>query len=80
MSTTVRINQASLKILRQLAEQADESMQVVLEKALEMYRRQLFLQKTNDAYAALKENKEAWQQEIEERMLWDNTLGDGRDT
>lgn len=52
-------------------------MQAVLDKAIEAYRRQCFLQKANDAYEALRENAEAWQEEIMERETWDITLEDG---
>ena len=77
MSATVRISQASWQVLRQIAAQAGEPMQAVLDKAIEAYRRQCFLQKANEAYAALRENTEAWQEEIAEREVWDITLGDG---
>lgn len=77
MSTTVRISQSSWQALKLIAAQAGEPMQAVLDKAIEAYRRQCFLQKANDAYAALRENAEAWQEEIMEREAWDITLGDG---
>ncbi len=56
MSTTVRISRASWQALRQIAAQADEPMLTVLDKAIEAYRRQCFLQKANEAYAVLREN------------------------
>ncbi|MDF9408825.1 toxin-antitoxin system protein [Pelotomaculum isophthalicicum JI] len=77
MSATVRISQASWQILRQIAAQAGEPMQAVLDKAVEEYRRKCFLQKANEAFAALKENTEAWQEEIAERKAWEITLEDG---
>ncbi|MEW5954117.1 MAG: toxin-antitoxin system protein [Bacillota bacterium] len=77
MSATVRISQASWQALRQIAAQAGEPMQAVLDKAIEAYRRQCFLQKANEAYAALRENTAAWQEEIAEREAWDITLEDG---
>ncbi|PHJ39757.1 hypothetical protein P378_01440 [Desulforamulus profundi] len=42
---TVRINPSSLQVLKQIAKQAEEPMQTILEKAIEMYRRQWFLKK-----------------------------------
>jgi len=77
MSATVRISQASWQVLRQIAAQAGEPMQAVLDKAIEAYRRQCFLQKANEAYAALRENPGAWQEEITERKAWDITSEDG---
>jgi hypothetical protein len=77
MSATVRISKTSWLALRQIAAQAGEPMQTVLDKAIEAYRRQCFLQKANEAYAAFRENSEAWQEEIAERESWDAALGDG---
>lgn len=78
MSTTVRISQASLHVLREIAAQAGEPMQAVLDRAIEAYRRQCLLQKANEAYAALKEDPAAWQKEMAERKVWDATLADGQ--
>ncbi len=46
-------------------------------KAAELHRRQLFLERTNNAFAALKSNKKAWEEEQEERAIWDAALFDG---
>jgi hypothetical protein len=35
------------------------------------------LSETNRAYAALKADQKAWEEEREERSLWDSTLADG---
>lgn len=77
MSSTVRISKSSWQALKLIAAQANEPMQAVLDKAIEAYRRQLFLQKANDAYGALRVNAKAWQEEIKEREAWEITLGDG---
>ncbi|MGA3018309.1 MAG: toxin-antitoxin system protein [Bryobacteraceae bacterium] len=52
-------------------------MGAVLEKAIERYRREKFLEDANAAYAALKANPRTWRDEIAERELWESTLGDG---
>ena len=52
-------------------------MTVVLEKAIETYRRQKFLEEANDSYAALKANRKKWKDEIAERELWGRTNADG---
>jgi len=78
MSATVRISQTSLQALRQIAAQAGEPMQAILDKAIEAYRRQLFLKRANKAYATLREKPEAWQEEIAEREAWDVVLSDIR--
>jgi predicted transcriptional regulator len=76
-STTVRISQETREALRELAEQVGEPMHKVLAKAVEAYRRQCILEKSNVAYAALRADPKAWQEEQQERRVWDSTLADG---
>jgi len=76
-SATVTISRSNYNILKELAAGSGESMQVILDKAIEQYRRQVFLQQANIAYAALRNNSEAWQAELQEREAWDVTLSDG---
>ena len=76
-SATVRISQAAHRTLRELARQSEKPMQAVLDEAIEQYRRQRFLEATNRAFAALREDKVAWEGELEERKEWDATLSDG---
>ncbi len=52
-------------------------MQSLPEKAIEMYRRQRFLEESNRAFAALRANPETWKSEQAEREAWDMTLADG---
>ncbi len=75
-SSTVRISSTAYNTLKELAAHSGESMQAILDKAIEQYRRQSFLEAANQAYAALRNNSEAWQAEIEERQTWDITLAD----
>jgi hypothetical protein len=78
MSTlTVRISDSSRTTLRELAAKEKASMQAILDKALESYRRQLFLAEVNKAYAALRQDPKAWAQVEKERAEWDAALGDG---
>jgi Ribbon-helix-helix protein, copG family len=76
-STTVRISDASRKILGELAAREGVSMQAILEKAIERYRRQRFLEDVNAAYAALCQDPETWAALERERTAWDATLADG---
>lgn len=76
-STTVRISKETQQALRELAEQVGEPMQKVLSKAVEVYRRQYLLEKTNAAYTALRADPEAWREEQAERKVWDSALADG---
>ena len=76
-SRNVRISETALRTLRELAEVADISMQTMLDRVIEDYRREAFLKRANDAFAALRANPERWKEELEERRLWDKTLKDG---
>ena len=74
---TTRITESSRKILHELAKRDAKSMQEILEKAIENYRRQCILEESNSAFAALKSSSKAWHAEQEERALWDITASDG---
>jgi predicted transcriptional regulator len=76
-SLTVRISRSTHAALRALAEETDEPMTEILDKAIEFYRRQRFLDGLNADFAALRQNKAAWQEELAERDSWDATLADG---
>ncbi|MBI2941403.1 MAG: toxin-antitoxin system protein [Chloroflexi bacterium] len=75
-TTTVRISEAARETLRALAAQMGEPMQRVLEKAIEEYRRRQFFEEVNAAYAALRSDPEAWEEELAERRLLEGTLTD----
>lgn len=73
----VRLRAEIYRELHALAESENTTMQEVLSKAIGEYRRQRFWTQTNAAYAALRADSRAWQQELEERAEWDQTLADG---
>jgi predicted transcriptional regulator len=78
MSTSnVRISAEGREVLREIARKESRPMSAVLEKAIETYRRQKFLEEANASYAALKANRKKWNEEIAERELWDSTNADG---
>ena len=77
VSTTVRVSDATRQKLRELAASTGQSMQGIVDQAVEEYRRRRFLERVNVAFAALRGNPEAWQAEVEERRQIDGTLGDG---
>lgn len=74
---STRISEPSRQVLQQLACESGETMQAVLDKAVELYRRQHFLEPSNQAFAALRANPEVWRTEHTERQAWDITLADG---
>ena len=73
-STTVRISGKARDTLRELAARAGEPMQSILEKAIEHYRRERFFDEADAAYRALRNDPEAWQEELAERQLWETIL------
>jgi hypothetical protein len=76
-STQVRISSATHQLLRHLSAEVGESMQTIVEAAIEQYRRRRFLEGLNQDFKALKADTQAWQEELAERALWDNALLDG---
>ncbi len=75
-SATVRVSSTTQRMLRELAANTGESMQSLLDKAIEAYRREHFLQQANEAFAALRRDPKKWKAELEERNAWDATLAD----
>lgn len=78
-TTTIRVSRRTRDILQALAEQYGSSMQAVLEEAVALLEGQRLLEATNEAYAALRANPEAWQELQKERAEWEVTLSDGLD-
>lgn len=75
-TTTVRLAETTRATLRQLAVQTGEPMSVVLDKAVDAYRRQCIFEQANAAYAALRSDPNAWAEELAERQEWEATLAD----
>ena len=78
-SATVRISSSARDDLRDLSTRTGKPMQALVEEAIELYRRQLFLEEVNTGYASLRQNPLAWSEIAEERSEWDATLADGLD-
>lgn len=78
-TTTVRIDEGSRQALRSLAKQTKQSMSAVVAEALECYRRKVIMAQINADYARLREDKQAWAEELLERAEWDGVLADGLD-
>ena len=69
-TTTVRVNDSVKTTLHDLATHTGEPMSVILARAVECYRRQSLLEQANAAFAALRADPVAWQEELAERALW----------
>lgn len=78
-STTIRISREIQGTLRALAAKEGKPMQEVLARAVELYRRKRLIEMGNQAYAALRNDPKAWEQELAERKAWESTLADGLD-
>jgi predicted transcriptional regulator len=76
---TVRISAGSHRLLRQLAEEENSSMQAILDAAIERYRRERFLRGANADYGALKRDRNAWGKVEDERRVWEGANMDGLD-
>ena len=74
---TVRISERSRELLRELARHTDMTMQSVIERALLEYRKRLFWNRAEEEFKTMRENPEAWNEEISEREHWDTSLMDG---
>ncbi len=76
-NATVPISEAAREKLQELAPQTGESMESILDKAIDEYRRRRFLEDANAAFAALRADPDAWREELEGRRPWEATLTDG---
>jgi hypothetical protein len=76
-STSIRIDEQALAVLRELAHKQRQPVQTILKQAIDSYRREKFLEEANIAFAALRSNPQAWSEERDERDLWDHTATDG---
>lgn len=74
---TVNLSETAHETLAELAATSGETVQTVLDQAIEHYRRYLFLVDANQAFVALRQSEELWQEELAERELWDRTMADG---
>ena len=77
MPATIRISSTAHRSLAKMAEQTNSSLQATLDRAIENERRRLLLERTNVAYAKLRQNKKAWKAWRTELRQLDATLSDG---
>jgi len=75
----ITINKNTHEVLLKLSKQSGDNLQTLLDKAVEQYRRQLLLLQANQAFAALRKDELLWQDELNERQEWEQTLADGID-
>lgn len=75
-TATVRVTADTRATLQQLAQESNESMQSVVAKAVDEYKTNWLLRRTNEAYAALRAQPDRWADEQSERAAWEATLAD----
>jgi hypothetical protein len=73
----ISINEKTYGALLTMVENSGETIPTVLDRAIENYRRSLFLKQANSAFASLRQNEALWEEELAERQLWEQTLNDG---
>jgi len=76
-TTTIRINKDIYRELKKIAGSENDTIQRIVEKALQEYRTKIFFCHLNESVAKYKISRNDWNEEIEERKLWENTLSDG---
>jgi predicted transcriptional regulator len=74
--SNVRISDSTHAALRSLAAEGGQSMQAVIDKAIEDYRRRLFWERVENAAGDLRKDSASWQEELTERHVWEATLAD----
>jgi predicted transcriptional regulator len=75
-STTIRISTKTHFLLQEMAREENQPIQKLVERMLAEYRKKRYWEKANTAYKKLKEDPEAWREELEERKAWEATLSD----
>jgi hypothetical protein len=78
MAETVRIDPVAHAALTSIARAKHVSLTDALSHAVELYRREVFLDGLAEDFATLRAtDPTAWADELEERDAWSTTLGDG---
>ena len=73
---TMRVDDETLTLFRELAEQDGKSLREVAAEAARKLRQERFLDEADAAYKRLREDPEEWQAELEERRFWDAIVAD----
>ncbi|MBA3414869.1 MAG: toxin-antitoxin system protein [Chloroflexia bacterium] len=76
-TTTVRVKTKTHQALRERAKERGESLTDTLDHLVEEDRRQRMIEGAQKAWAALREDPEAWAEWQAEMALWDSTSADG---
>jgi hypothetical protein len=77
MAETVRIDPNAHATLAEIARAKHIPLTEALSRAVEAYRRQVFLEAVASGFEALRDDPEAWAEEQAERAPWEATSADG---
>ncbi|GAC1581652.1 MAG: hypothetical protein NVS3B20_26780 [Polyangiales bacterium] len=77
MAETVRIDPGSHASLAAIARAKHITLAEALARAVESYRREVFLEAMSAGYASLRADPKAWAAEEAERAAWETTSSDG---
>jgi hypothetical protein len=77
MPNQAKISDRSKKIIREIVYETGESQISIIEHAVLAYHREWRMQKLNEAYAKLREDKQGWKEELKERFILEKTSEDG---
>jgi primosomal protein N'' len=77
MTVVVRAHEATRAKLKQLSEQMGKPIAEVLAASVSAFEREQLIDQSNAAFAALRADTDAWDEELAERREWDATLRDG---
>jgi hypothetical protein len=76
-SPNVRISPRAHELLRQLAEEEQQSMQSILDRALERYRRGKFFVGAQRRFRSTPMSPKGMEGRTPRKKLWEQTLADG---
>jgi predicted transcriptional regulator len=76
-TTTVRVPSETRDAMREMARREGVPMVIVLQKAVDAYRRRRFWDEVDRAYASLRADRKAWKKEEDERRVWNDANLDG---
>ena len=76
---TITISKEAHQVITTIADTEGISVEGVIDKAVENYRRESLLRQTNKAFAVLRNDPSGWEDEQRERNDWNITLNDGLD-
>ncbi len=79
MTKLVRMEVSTYEKLHELSKATGIPKQRLMDIVIERYRRDQIMDMANKSYENLKKDPKAWQEELDERKLWDITLSDGLD-